>query len=157
MRSKYTRHTKESLEPLIHSSGTWAEVCRKLGVNPLTGSQHHLKKVAVKLGIDYSHFQGQSWALGKKLDPRKTLEDFLVCDGPFIKSHDLKLRLISAGIKEAKCEHCNGTEWCGVSIPLELDHIDGYHYNNELSNLQILCANCHSIKHRRSDEIGKHS
>ena len=32
----------------------------------------------------------------------------------------------------------------GQPAPLELDHIDGDHWNNELSNLRILCANCHA-------------
>lgn len=29
---------------------------------------------------------------------------------------------------------------------LDVDHIDGNHSNNELNNLQTLCANCHRLK-----------
>lgn len=29
---------------------------------------------------------------------------------------------------------------------LDVDHIDGNHSNNKLSNLQTLCANCHRLK-----------
>jgi 5-methylcytosine-specific restriction endonuclease McrA len=29
---------------------------------------------------------------------------------------------------------------------LDIDHIDGNHSNNDLSNLQTLCANCHRLK-----------
>jgi len=29
---------------------------------------------------------------------------------------------------------------------LDVDHIDGNHYNNDLKNLQTLCANCHRLK-----------
>ena len=29
---------------------------------------------------------------------------------------------------------------------LDVDHIDGNHKNNDLSNLQTLCANCHRLK-----------
>lgn len=29
---------------------------------------------------------------------------------------------------------------------LDLDHIDGNHYNNSQDNLQTLCANCHRLK-----------
>jgi len=41
-------------------------------------------------------------------------------------------------------------ELCGF-IPvdmcqLDVDHIDGNHNNNEPSNLQTLCANCHRLK-----------
>lgn len=28
---------------------------------------------------------------------------------------------------------------------LQIHHIDGNHYNNEESNLQLLCPNCHSL------------
>ena len=31
-------------------------------------------------------------------------------------------------------------------VPIELDHIDGNSSNNELSNLRLLCPNCHSIQ-----------
>ena len=43
------------------------------------------------------------------------------------------------------CEDCGicGT-YNGKPITLELDHIDGDHYNNKLENLRILCPNCHS-------------
>ena len=36
-------------------------------------------------------------------------------------------------------------EWLGNPIKLHLHHIDGNHLNNELSNLQLLCPNCHSF------------
>ncbi len=29
---------------------------------------------------------------------------------------------------------------------LDVDHIDGDHTNNEITNLQTLCANCHRLK-----------
>lgn len=41
-------------------------------------------------------------------------------------------------------------ELCGFlpkhACQLDVDHIDGNHLNNELSNLQTLCANCHRLK-----------
>jgi len=46
-----------------------------------------------------------------------------------------------------KCSQCG---WNKVNpktgkTPLEVDHIDGNHRNNLISNLRILCPNCHSL------------
>lgn len=54
--------------------------------------------------------------------------------------------------KEDKCVRCG-------FIPehpcqLDVDHIDGNHSNDDISNLQTLCANCHRIKtYRNKDNI----
>ena len=41
-------------------------------------------------------------------------------------------------------------ELCGFvpinKVQLDVDHIDGNHENNDPSNLQTLCANCHRLK-----------
>ena len=65
-----------------------------------------------------------------------------------IQSSDLKNRLLSRDIFENKCYKCNKIEWEGEDIPLELHHKDCNRHNNNLSNLIILCANCHTITHR---------
>jgi hypothetical protein len=43
------------------------------------------------------------------------------------------------------CDKCKLSEWLGEKIPLELEHIDGNHNNNERDNLKALCPNCHSL------------
>lgn len=40
---------------------------------------------------------------------------------------------------------CGNTEWLDKHIPLELHHINGNHKDNRLSNLQLLCPNCHAL------------
>lgn len=47
-------------------------------------------------------------------------------------------------IREHKCEECGCTTWLEKPITLEAHHIDGDKTNNELSNLLLLCPNCHS-------------
>lgn len=42
------------------------------------------------------------------------------------------------------CWVCKNSEWMGKPVPLELDHIDGDPSNNDRSNLQVLCPNCHA-------------
>jgi len=140
MRIKYT---KELLEPIIKESITWADVCRKLNLKPMTGSQCYVKKRAIDFNINFTHFVGKSFNKGRSFKKKDALE--YCYNGSKINSHKLKLKLIRDGYKEERCEECVNTEWLGHKIPLELHHIDGNHFNNELINLKILCSNCHSI------------
>lgn len=52
--------------------------------------------------------------------------------------------------KEYKAHKKDSCEICGFipinSCQLDVDHIDNNHHNNNLSNLQTLCANCHRLK-----------
>lgn len=142
------KYTRESLAPLIAESVTWSQVCRVLGIKPATGSQTHLKSVAEKFQIDFSHFVGQAWNRGRKFPKKRNIEEYLN-GSAYINSHALKLKLFDLGLKEKKCEECNGVDWMGEEIPFELDHVDGNHQNNKLINLRILCPNCHAIKTRK--------
>ena len=67
-----------------------------------------------------------------------------------INSHKLKLKLFKDGLKEQCCELCGLSEWYGVSLPLELHHKNGNHFDNSYDNLIILCPNCHSIQEGNS-------
>lgn len=42
------------------------------------------------------------------------------------------------------CRKCGIKDWQGEAITFEMEHIDGDNTNNERSNLEILCPNCHS-------------
>lgn len=55
--------------------------------------------------------------------------------------------------KKNQCEVCNfvAIDWC----QLDVDHIDGDHFNDDPNNLQTLCANCHRLKSKLSGDIGR--
>lgn len=137
------KHSQDELDIAIRSSTTWAAVCRKLGIPPMTGSQSHLKKKAVSLGLDSSHFVGSRFTAGKTFGPKRPIEDYLNNKFP-IKSAALRKRLAREGLKERKCELCLLTSWRGRPIPLELDHLNSDHFDNRLENLQVVCPNCHT-------------
>ena len=42
------------------------------------------------------------------------------------------------------CSVCKITDHCGKLLVLEVDHIDGNHTNNVITNLRLICPNCHS-------------
>ena len=143
------KYTKESLELVIRDSKSWAEVCRKIGTKPDTGSQSHIKSRAVKFQIDFSHFLGMGWNRGGKAINRKDLKEFLV-ENSTVNSSVLLRRLIKEGLKEKKCEMCGLTEWLGYDIPLELDHKNNIHSDNRFENLSVLCPTCHALRHKLS-------
>lgn len=43
-----------------------------------------------------------------------------------------------------ECWCCGITEWNNKPIVLEIEHKDGNGHNNDPSNLELLCPNCHS-------------
>lgn len=69
----------------------------------------------------------------------------LLVDGCQIQGSYLKNILIEAGLKKDECEVCGQLpEWNGNPLTLELDHVDGNRYNNQLNNLRVICPHCHS-------------
>jgi Zn finger protein HypA/HybF involved in hydrogenase expression len=73
------------------------------------------------------------------------LKDILVENSTYASTQRLKNRLFKEGILEAICSECGlGTEWNGKPISLQLDHVNGINNDHRLSNLRILCPNCHS-------------
>ena len=75
---------------------------------------------------------------------RKPIEFFLV-KGHKCNTARLRERLITESFFNSCCQRCHFTEWQGQPISLELHHIDGDKANNLLSNLTILCPNCHAL------------
>ena len=47
--------------------------------------------------------------------------------------------------QNCKCNNCGNDKWQGEDIPLELEHKDGDHFNNNRNNLELLCPNCHAL------------
>lgn len=120
-----------------------AEIARKLHCRVDT-----LKNYYSKLGIDY-----RGNPLKKNLthnSQKKPVFEYLRGNA---SNSSKRKRLIEEGLKEAKCEICGLSEWQGKLIPLELHHKDFNHYNNDISNLQILCSNCHMQAHNYNNSF----
>lgn len=55
-----------------------------------------------------------------------------------------KYLIVKYGEKCMECGWCDTNKKTG-NIPIQLEHIDGHSENNNLSNLKLLCPNCHSL------------
>ena len=100
------------------------------------------KKRAIELGC---YKPNQSGKESRKISPKIPLSD-IVEKGiyPHYQSYKLKKRLITEGLKKNVCESCGSSSWMGKQLNLELHHTDGKRQNHKLSNLKLLCPNCHS-------------
>ncbi len=81
---------------------------------------------------------------GKICSLKKTIKDKTDAISWNDAGADLKRKRI---IEEQnnKCDECGISEWFGVSISIEIDHVDGNRNNDERTNLRGLCPNCHSL------------
>ena len=138
-------YTKEDYEAIVKESYSKAECLRKLKLRPAGGNYKILDRQLREFNIDSSHFTGQGYRIGTKVPmvKNKPLSECLIENSSY-QSCKLKLRLIKEGLKKNQCEHCLNTMWNGLTIPIELDHINGINTDNRLDNLQILCPNCHA-------------
>ena len=119
----------------VNESLSFAQVLRKIGKRG-SGTQQRIKAFCLKNGIDFSHFTGQAHCTPQR---KITFSE----GSKKVSTSILKKRLFDCGV-EKKCARCGISEWLGQPAPLELHHIDGNRSNNDVSNLQILCPNCHA-------------
>lgn len=141
------KYSDKQIKEAVKISSNWREVCEKIGANPRSGSQAYIKTRADKHNIDYSHFVGQNWSKGKRVETHY-VPAIEYIKRKSVSSHRLKEKLLRENILLPHCNRCGLSKWLGEDSVLELDHIDGDHNNNTFLNLQILCPNCHSLKTR---------
>lgn len=115
----------------IENNKSKAFMCKELNCKPVT-----LDGYLKQMNIEY---HGIKHAGGIKYVP---YAEYIKRD--YYTTSRVKEKLIKEGLKEDVCEECGcPAEWNGRPLSLELHHIDGNSNNNELSNLKILCPNCH--------------
>lgn len=147
-KKKWEQYTKEELQDMCSRSHSLTEFGRLMGY-----CSHGIKgigaakEVIQKYNLDHSSIVTYDNVINGE-NPNKGKIDFSKfqkttnINFSSSKKESIKKNLIS--LRGYKCECCGLEEWQGKLISLELHHIDGDRYNNELNNLQLLCPNCHS-------------
>ena len=136
---KWEKFSKEEIEQFVADSRSYAELARKIGYDDTSknGSAYRtVHQMIDELNLDTSHFTGQGWN-------KDNFDYSRFCYGKKIKTADA-LKAITL-LRGHVCENCGLSEWQNKQIPLEVHHIDGDELNSDLSNLQILCPNCHAL------------
>lgn len=98
----------------------------------------NIKKYINENSLDTSHFRHSS-KVGYNVI--RTNEEVFSKNSEVSQS-TVKKRFI-AKVKY-ECAICSVGSWNNAPLSLQLDHIDGDNKNNLMSNLRLLCPNCHS-------------
>ena len=128
-------------EKLVNECSCISDVLRNLGYSTNGNSwgnrvvKERMEKLNLFFTKDNPNYSKNNVAL--------PLSSILIKDSEYNRTK-LKERLFKEGLKEYECECCGISKWNGKYIALQLHHINGIHNDNRLSNLQILCPNCHS-------------
>ncbi len=141
-KSLFPEISKEELERLALNSTSMTHILSKLEINIHNGNNHRKLKALFELyGLTppKPNYQGSK----NRVRSKTNIQDYFD-NKRLASSHDLKLRIIKEKILEHRCMGCLLEVWRDKPIPLELHHVDGNRKNNNLSNLQLLCPNCHA-------------
>jgi len=139
-----SRVSDTQVQVAVQQSNSIAGVLRLLGLVE-TGSAHSgMKERVGRLGCDTSHFgkTPKVRVLGLAAYRRPLSELLQQNTRP---QNRTKARLLREGVFQEVCAICGlAPEWNGKPLTLQLDHVDGDRYNNDITNLRIVCPNCHT-------------
>ena len=131
----YSKYTVDELKEIIKCSKSFIDIIKTLKVNK---SYHiYLTKFVKDNNVDISHFE--------RIHTKRTIDKILVKDSVQACSTRIKQYLLKNNIVKEECSVCKiPPEWNNNPLTLQLDHINGDHFDNRVENLRLICPNCHS-------------
>jgi Zn finger protein HypA/HybF involved in hydrogenase expression len=142
-------NNKELLELVVKRNTTKKEILKEFGLQPYGKNYKTLDYYINLFQINSSHFLTRKQIFEKTKVALSRIIQFedIFCNPTKSKlnNQEKKKRLLKLGLKEDRCEECGISNiWNNKPIILQLDHIDGDNQNNEVSNLKVICPNCHT-------------
>ena len=125
--------SKQELLDALSTSTTLIGIKRQL---PAIKSWVSFKSHLEHYQIDTSQLLGHGW--------NKGLYDYSKFQKGKVVSSAMALPAL-VHKRGHQCEICGNTHWLDQLIPLEVHHKDGDKLNNEESNLELMCPNCHAL------------
>jgi hypothetical protein len=133
------------LREAIQNSASIKDSLTYLGLRAAGGNYSNFRKYCNLYQIPIP----ESWARERTkqacIKKRIPLDKILVEGSTFTSRDSIKSRCYAAGLLREVCYICGlGPTWNAQPITLQLDHINGVFNDHRISNLRILCPNCHS-------------
>lgn len=140
-------YTQEQVEKAAKESSSIKEFLVHLGLKPNSGQYRRAKHIAAYYGVELPKYDTKAGSVNALARVKISNEDYFVKD-VFRQGPRIKKRLIEDFGWPELCmiDGCPSPEpvWNGMSLCLQVDHIDGDDSNNTIENLRFACPNCHT-------------
>lgn len=141
--------SKDRVADAVLRANCWFECLELLSIPKRGCNYRTLKSKVSEYGLDTDHFNCEYAKTHNGLHHRRhncnRLDEEIFSYASRIRTGNLKkeyIKRVQNG--KARCEGCGIENWNGKPLVFQIHHIDGDHKNNVLSNLKLLCPNCHS-------------
>lgn len=143
----YLLCSDSDFEQLVKEAEFISDILKYFGLSNKGGNSKTVWRRILDLGVNSEHIKrGIGCRRGTSFGgiTQLPLEEVLIVGSSYARKN-LKKRLISNNLLANICASCGLTGlWNGMAITLQLEHINGVSNDNRLSNLCLLCPNCHS-------------
>ncbi len=142
---------KKEFQIIVDLSDSFSDVCRKIGLKAFSGNiqtvQRRIKNEEINLTLFNLNNQKRKQKLttNASFERRTPIEEIFIENSKYKNNSGIKKKLTEIHNIPNVCSECGQTSTHNHKpLMLQLDHINGINDDNRLTNLRLLCPNCHS-------------